>query len=255
MCLIALAWRAHPRYSLVLAANRDEFHDRPSAALAEWPDAPGLYGGRDLRAGGSWLALAANGRLAAVTNVREPDLSAGQRSRGALVSQYLCSRDSATAAAEGLMAEAARYGAFNLLLFDGQALSYASNRPQPRWQPVTPGVHGLSNATLDTPWPKTLRLQTAMARWSAAGDDDAETLFAALADAEAPADAELPDTGVGLARERLLAPPFIRGPVYGTRASALLRIAEDGHWQFEERRFAADGLAAGMVQLSGRFAA
>lgn len=255
MCLIAIAWRAHPRYSLVLAANRDEFHDRPSVPLAEWPDAPGLYGGRDLRAGGSWLALNDQGRLAAVTNVREPDLGSGRRSRGALVIQYLRSEASAPEAAEGLMAEAAGYGAFNLLLFDRQSLSYASNRPQPHWRAVPPGVHGLSNAALDTPWPKTVRLQAAMTAWVAAGLEDSEALFAALADAEPPADADLPDTGVGRAHERFLSPPFIQGPVYGTRASAVVRIADDGSWQFEERRFGPGGVATGAVRLEGRFLA
>lgn len=253
MCLIAIAWRAHPRYSLVLAANRDEFHDRPSAPLAEWPDAPGLYGGRDLRAGGSWLALGAGSRLAAVTNVRELSLDSGLRSRGALVTQYLCSEAGSAEAAEGLMSEAARFGAFNLLLFDGRELSYVSNRPQPHWKPVTAGVHGLSNAALDTPWPKTRFLQARMAQWCEAGETDVEPLFAALANAEPPPDAELPETGVGLARERLLGTAFIRGPVYGTRASAVVRITAEGHWQFEERRFLSDGLAAGTVQLEGRF--
>lgn len=251
MCLIAIAWRAHPRYSLVLAANRDEFHDRPSAPLAEWPDAPGLFGGRDLRAGGSWLALSANGRLAAVTNVREPDRG-GLRSRGALITQYLRSEATSSEAAEGLMSEAPRFGAFNLLMFDGQALSYASNRPQPHWQPVAPGVHGLSNAALDTPWPKTRRLKAAMAAFADAGSDDIETLFAALADTQTPPDESLPDTGVGLARERLLSPPFIQGPAYGTRASAVIRIATNGDWQFEERRFGPDGAPAGSVRLDGR---
>lgn len=253
MCLIALAWRAHPRYALVLAANRDEFHDRPSAALSEWPDAPGLFGGRDLRAGGSWLALSAQGRLAAVTNVRELERGSGLRSRGALVTQFLRSEAGSADAAEGLMAEATRYGAFNLLLFDGRDLSYASNRPQPGWQPVLPGVHGLSNAALDTPWPKTLRLKAAMAGWVESGEDRTETLFAALADADPPPDTDLPDTGVGLARERLLGSPFIRGPVYGTRASSVVRIRHDGRWQFEERRFGPDGRAEGLVQLDGRF--
>ena len=251
MCLIALAWRAHPRYPLVLAGNRDEFHDRPSAPLAAWPDAPGIHGGRDLRAGGGWLALS-RGRLAAVTNVREILPGAGQRSRGALVAGFLAGRTAgAEAAAIALQADAPHYGGFNLLLYDGAALVYAGNRPQPHWQAVLPGVHGLSNATLDTPWPKTLRLQAAMRQWIAAGQDDVEPLFAALADTAPPDDADLPDTGVGLPRERLLGPPFIRGPVYGTRAASVVRFGSDGSWQFEERRFGPDGRADGVTRLSG----
>ena len=154
-------------------------------------------------------------------------------------------------AAAALMAEAARYGAFNLLLYDGAALVCAGNRPQPQWQPVTPGVHGLSNAALDTPWPKTERLKAAMAQWVAAGDDDPEPLFAALADTTPPADAALPDTGVGLAHERFLATPFIRGPVYGTRASSVVRFDAAGGWQFEERRHGPGGRAEGHTRLSG----
>ena len=194
MCLIALAWRAHPRYPLIVVANRDEFHDRPAAPLAEWPDAPGLYGGRDLRAGGAWLALGAGGRLAAVTNVREPQpAAAGLRSRGALATGFLRGAMPAPAAAQGLMAEAAGFGAFNLLLSDGESLSYASNRPEPRWQAVTPGVHGLSNAGLNTPWPKTLRLRAALQGWLEQGQTELEPLFDALADTRVPDDAELPD--------------------------------------------------------------
>lgn len=251
MCLIALAWRAHPRYPLIVVANRDEFHDRPAAPLAEWPDAPGLYGGRDLRAGGAWLALGAGGRLAAVTNVREPPPpSAGLRSRGALATGFLRGAMPAPVAAQGLMAEAAGFGAFNLLLSDGESLSYASNRPEPRWQPVAPGVHGLSNAGLNTPWPKTLRLRAALQAWLDQGQTELEPLFGALADTRTPDDAELPDTGVGLAMERLLAPPFIRSARYGTRASSVVLVGPEG-WRFEERRFGPDGLALGRSVLAG----
>lgn len=251
MCLIALAWRAHPRYPLIVVANRDEFHDRPAAPLAEWPDAPGLYGGRDLRAGGAWLALSGGGRLAAVTNVREPQPApAGLRSRGALATGFLQGAASAPEAAQGLMDEAGRFGAFNLLLSDGQTLSYASNRPEPRWQPVAPGVHAISNAGLNTPWPKTLRLRAALQAWLDEGREEVEPLFTALADDRAPADAELPDTGVGLDLERLLAPPFIRSARYGTRASSVVLLGPEG-WRFEERRFGPDGVALGASALSG----
>lgn len=253
MCLIAFAWRVHPRYPLILVANRDEFHERPSAPLAEWPDAPGVYGGRDLRAGGGWLALDRRGRLAAVTNVREPQTpAAGLRSRGALVSQYLLGTAGATAAAGTLHAEAARFGAFNLLLFDGLELSYSGNRPAPHWRPVPAGVHGLSNASLDSPWPKSLRLCAALERWLAlgegAGAHSLEPLFAALADRSPAEDGQLPDTGIGREAERVLAPPFIAGSRYGTRCSSLILIGAEG-WRFEERRFGPDGLALGSTVL------
>lgn len=251
MCLIALAWRAHPRYPLIVVANRDEFHDRPAAPLAEWPDAPGVYGGRDLRAGGAWLALGSGGRLAAVTNVRESRAPApGLRSRGALATGFLQGALSAPAAAQELMVEAERYGAFNLLLSDGETLSYASNRPASHWQRVEPGVHGLSNAGLDTPWPKTLRLRAALQAWLERGQTELEPLFAALADTRTPDDSELPDTGVGLAMERLLAPPFIRSVRYGTRASSVVLAGSEG-WRFEERRFGPDGEPLGVEVLGG----
>ena len=248
MCLIAFAWRAHPRYSLVLAANRDEAHDRPSAPLAAWADLPGVIGGRDLKADGTWLGLMAAGRLAAVTNVREPAATASLASRGALASGFLGQQDSAALCAQQLMAEAARYGGFNLLLCDGAELIHASNRPSPHWQRVAPGVHGLSNASLDSPWPKTLRLKAALAQWLTTGSDDVAPLFAALADTTPAPEAELPDTGVGLSLEKMLSPPFIRGSTYGTRASTVVCLGETGGF-VEERRFGPQGVALGQTRL------
>ncbi len=249
MCLIAFAWRAHPRYPLILVANRDEAHARASAPLAEWADAPGVFGGRDLKAGGTWLGAKANGRFAAVTNVREPQGSdAGLASRGALAAEVLHASSPVDAHAENLMASALRYGPFNLLLSDGSTLIYASNRPTPHWQRIAPGVHGLSNAGLDTPWPKTLRLKAALAHWIAADSEDAAALFAALADQQIAEDAELPDTGIGLPLERLLSSPFILGSTYGTRACSVLLAGAEG-LRFEERRFGPQGVALGGTTL------
>ena len=243
MCLIALAWRAHPDYELIVAANRDEFHDRPAAPAAFWNDAPGVFGGRDLKQDGGWLALHESGRLAAVTNVRRmvpPDPKAP--SRGALVSAFLASDQSAENYSQGLSAEAARYAGFNLLLFDGQSLSYCTNSESFQSQGIEPGVHVLSNASLDTPWPKALRLRRAMQAFINQRVASRNLLFTALGDCETAKDDELPNTGVGLEMERFLSPPFIRSERYGTRASTVVTIAHDGRTEFIERRFLANGV-------------
>lgn len=256
MCLIAFAWNAHPRYSLVIVANRDEFHQRPTEPLQEWLENPGVIGGRDLREGGGWLALSRTGKLAAVTNVREPNLKPALRSRGALVRDYVSGDQCAVARADLLSVEAADYGPFNLLLWDGLDLVYTTNRPTPHWTGVRPGVHGLSNGYLDAPWPKARRLSASLQTWldqpqdmARGTDPDLQPLFAALADEQGAADAELPVTGVGIDTERRLASPFIRGAAYGTRASSVVLIHRDGRANFIERRFGPEGSAEGETRI------
>lgn len=246
MCLIALALNTHPRYSLVLAANRDEFHARPAAPASWWDDAPGIFGGRDLQQHGTWLATARDGRWAAVTNVRRmqlPDPAAP--SRGGLISGYLRGDIRARDYAERLAASAARYAGFNLLLGDREGVIYVSNLPQYTMQALTPGVHAVSNASLDTPWPKLVQLKARVAQWCADDERDTAPLFAALADPRVASDAELPDTGVGLEHERFLSPAFIRGPTYGTRCSTVLTIDAGGHASFHEKRYGPDAAYAG----------
>lgn len=248
MCLIAFAWNAHPRYPLILVANRDEFHARPAAPLAAWSDAPDVLGGRDLKEGGGWLALSrAHPRLAAVTNVREPQVAIAPRSRGALVRDFVAGVDCAVAFAETLRVVGNDYGPFNLLLWDGEDLIYATNRLKPRWETVPRGIYGLSNGGFDAPWPKACRLTAALRQWLGridspdAAEPDLEPLFAALADETIAADAELPNTGVGIETERRLSPPFIRGSAYGTRASSVVLVDRAGHAVFAERSFGPDG--------------
>lgn len=243
MCLIGLQWRSHG-YALRIAANRDEFHARPTAAADWWPaSASGtsrIFGGRDLQAGGGWLACTPGGRIAAVTNVRAAPATAQLRSRGTLVSNFLTGDDDPDRFLERLSQQAHEYSGFNLLVSDGTTCGYASNTPQWHSRLLEPGVHVVSNADLDTPWPKTERLRVVLE-----ADADDEGLFQALADEKPAHDAELPDTGVGSEMERFLSPPFIRGTQYGTRASTVVSLRDDGMISFEERRFDADGVPAG----------
>jgi uncharacterized protein with NRDE domain len=260
MCLIAVAWGAHSRFKLALIANRDEFHARPAAPAGFDPDFPDVYGGRDLQAGGSWLLASTRGRLAAVTNVRfgrHPD--AAPRSRGALVRAFASGADRASDFASSLGPTAAEYGRFNLLLWDGDTLEFASNHPSFVRLPVTPGLHAMSNGAFDAPWPKSGHATRALGAWlespAATGDIDAAAiapLFEALADTAPAPDAALPDTGVGLELERALSPPFVRGEHYGTRCSTVVLVGEDGI-VFAERRFGPDGRRSGdaFVALPG----
>ena len=248
MCLITLALDAHPQYKLVLAANRDEYHNRPTAPAAFWADAPDVFGGRDLVQGGGWLALSQRGRLAAVTNVRRmvlPDPAAP--SRGQLVADFVRGEITAHAFAENLRTQAARYAGFNLLLWDGHEVLYLSNQPQFIAQALSPGVHAVSNAALDTPWPKLTRLKRGLGDWMQGAQSSTAHLLNLLADDHEATDSELPDTGVGLEMERFLSPPFIRGLHYGTRASTVIALRTDGAAEFIERRWAANGMANGEI--------
>jgi uncharacterized protein with NRDE domain len=250
MCLIAFAWQAHPRWRLVLAANRDEYHARPSAPLARWEDAP-VIAGRDLEAGGTWLGVGPGGRCGVVTNVRDPRASQAGLSRGWLVTDWLRGQADAAAHARALREVAADYRPFNLLTFDAQAAFYLGNRPQPGVQAVLPGVHGLSNADFNTPWPKTRQLMACLQAWLD-GDGSAEDfapLFAALADERPADDEELPDTGVGRERERWLSAAFIRGADYGTRASTVVAIDHQGGGRIVERRFGPGGRPDGETAM------
>lgn len=244
MCLLVLAWRSHPVYTLVLAGNRDEFHDRPAAPADWWEDAPDVVAGRDLRAGGTWLGANRRGRFAVVTNYREPlEEGRGPRSRGELVADYLAGdvRPGDYAGEVGARGEA--YGGFNLLVGDADELAYVSNRGRgPEILP--PGIYGLSNHLLDTPWPK---LERARARFAGTLADDAEpeTIMNILADRTPAPDDALPQTGIGLEWERMLSPAFISSPLYGTRCTTVLRLSETGGADLTERRFDADGRTNG----------
>ena len=255
MCLIAIAWNTRPDLPLALIANRDEFHARPTAAAAFDPQQPDVYGGRDLVQGGSWLLASSRRRLAAVTNVRAgvtPEAAA--LSRGWLVRDFVDGDASAADFAQGLSATAQDYGRFNLLVWDGDALWFASNHPRFDAAAVAPGLHAMSNGAFDAPWPKSTAATRTLADWLAATapgaelasieDAALEPLFAGLRDTHVAPDAALPETGVGLALERRLSPAFIEDANYGTRCSSVVLVEQDGI-VLCERRFAADGTAIG----------
>ena len=239
MCLIVVGWRVDPDFPLVVAANRDEFHARPTAVATFWADAPEVIAGRDLEAGGTWLGITRGGRFAAVTNVREPGAAKGLHSRGRLTQAFLEGRQSA-ADHVGLI-KMGDYSGFNLLVGDGQSLWYCSNRGTKPLE-LAPGVYGLSNHLLDSPWPKLL---TARQRFSQALTHlpDREPLFGILADDEIVPDSELPDSGIPLDWERRLSAIFVRAEGYGTRASTVVVQAADGSINFEERSFGPGGAA------------
>lgn len=247
MCLIALAWRSHPDYDLVFAANRDEFHARATDPAAFWADAPQVFAGRDLEAGGTWCGVGPQRRFAAVTNVREPAAPApGARSRGHLVADYLGGAEQARGYCARLAAEGDAYSGFNLLVGDGEALLYLGNRDGRGVVALEAGVHTLSNGVLGDDWPKTRRaasgLQAALDAAAQAGASvDPDAILAVLADDTPAATDELPDTGVGADLERRLSPIFVRGAAYGTRASTVILRRRDGRLRFVEQGFGPQG--------------
>lgn len=234
MCTLLFAWQVDPARPLIVAANRDEFHGRPTAPAQRWADAPRVFAGRDLLAGGTWLGVGPGSRFAALTNVREPGVAvpAEARSRGELVAEFLRGDEAPGDYLARL--DPAQYAGFNLVVADARALWYLSNRSGPA-RALGPGVYGISNAALDTPWPKVVRGRERLAALVAAGAATTEALLDLLADRAPAADAELPDTGVGLALERMLSPLCIVGPDHGTRSSTALIILRDGTVEFRER--------------------
>ena len=242
MCLILFAYRAHPNYPLLVAANRDELFDRPSAQASFWPDAPQLLAGRDLLAGGTWLGITTGGRFAAITNYRDPNLRPAPRSRGELTKDFLLSNDTPRQYARGVVERGSDYAGFNLLVGDGEELYYCNNQTH-QSQALEPGIYGLSNHLLNTPWPKVTNGKQRLAQL-VSQRLNSEELLALLADPTVAPDIELPDTGVGLSRERLLSPAFITGDSYGTCCSTALIVDQHNHVVFHERTFAKEPATA-----------
>jgi uncharacterized protein with NRDE domain len=241
MCLILFAWKTHRRYPLILMANRDEFYDRPTAPAGFWKDAPGLLAGKDLQGGGTWLGITRAGRLAALTNYRDPaSLKSDAPSRGCLVSDYLRGRGTPENYLRQVRTKAGRYNGFNLLAGSLSELICYSNRGG--LQAIPPGIHGISNHLLDTPWPKVQKGKEALARaLTDVRKPSLEGLLNVLSDRSLPSDDQLPATGVGLEWERVLSPRFIVSPHYGTRSSTVLVIDGRGYVTLVERTYNGSG--------------
>ena len=243
MCLIAFAFKAHPDYRLILGANRDEFYGRPAEAMRWWPDHPSLLAGRDLKAGGTWLAVSKSGRFAAVTNYRE-DLKTqrGEHSRGELVTGFVAGKKSPLAYCNTI--DPFGFAGFSLLAAAGDEMAYVSNRGDDARE-LLPGVYALSNASLDTPWTKVLRGKSAIEALLEQGTFDAESIFRLLSDSEPAATDD--DVGTGLAPDiaRAVSAPFIATPEYGTRCSTVLLAGASGHVEIHERRFDSAGAPVG----------
>ena len=243
MCLIAWNWQPNTEQPLLLIANRDEYYARPTRPLHLWEASP-IRAGKDLQAGGTWLGLAPGGRVAALTNVRDlRQQRADAPSRGALVSNFLGSQASAQHYLDSIAPSAAQYNAFNLLVYDGRTLLGFESRGA-RMLTMQPGIAAVSNAGFDTPWPKLVALKSSLQHWVAqqavSQTMSSEALFDMLANDQSAPDAQLPDTGIPLERERALSAAFIRGSDYGTRASSLIMLRRNTTL-FVERSFDAQG--------------
>ena len=238
MCLILFSYDQHPAYRLVLAANRDESRDRPTGPASFWEEGNGILAGRDLEKGGTWMGVTRRGRWAAVTNYR--DLTAPQQeeapSRGQLVTDFLCGTAEPAVFMERLAEKADQYNGFNLLVGTLEEVAYLSNR-EGCMRILKPGLYGLSNHLLDTDWPKVERGKQAMRQALKHETVAPEALLEIMADSTRPPDDQLPDTGLGLKRERKAAPIFISGAEYGTRSSTVLLISRAGKVTFAERSF------------------
>ncbi|CAN5469588.1 NRDE family protein [soil metagenome] len=243
MCLILFAWDVHPQYKLVLLGNRDEFYRRPTAKADFWNDAPEVFAGRDLQAGGTWMGLNKNGKFSAVTNYRDFERfkpSTGFRSRGALVADYLKEEKSAEDYGKILEKEPELYDGYNLLTGDFQNLFFFSNIEK-KVKKIEPGIYGLSNHLLNTPWPKVVKGKNILSEVLHQMDFDDLQLIQMLYNVDHALDEELPDTGVGPELERKLSSMFIKMDDYGTRRTSLLKISRDGKYYFTERTFDPDG--------------
>lgn len=238
MCLILFSYRMHTDYRLILTANRDEFYNRPAAPLDYWAEHPDLLAGRDLKSNGTWLGVTRTGRIAALTNYRDPITHMQNApSRGTLVSNYLRGNSSPQQYLKAVSKIAYTYNGFNLIAGDGSGLYYYSNRAT-GIQKLKPGFYGISNHLLDTAWPKVnkgkARLQ---AQLTGREKIDVEKIWSVLADRSPALDTELPDTGVGLQWERILSPVFITSQGYGTRSSSIVLIEKSGQTTIMERIF------------------
>lgn len=247
MCLAVIALQAHRCFSLIIVANRDEYHERPAEPAQIWSDYPQILAGRDLRAGGTWIGLSSNGKIGLLTNFREPGKQIPTATtRGALVSHYLQDATTAPQYARTIDTQGNQFNGFNLLLADSNSVHYVSNRAQNPESLVSEGVHGLSNATLDIAWPKVTRTTQAVNKLLAINfepeiDELAKGLFDIFRDDQPAHPSALPRTGLSPERELQLSSPFILDRTYGTRCSTVIMADYANQMYFEERSFDFNG--------------
>ncbi len=238
MCVIYIAFGRHPDHPLILLANRDEYYARPSLAATYWDDFPEIYAGRDLVGGGTWLGVNKSGRIAAVTNYRDPNAPTGIVSRGQLVAEYLRSNEMPRDYLENVTQVGTNYSGFNLIVGEisnrCEQLFYCSNRGEGIIE-LSKGIYGLSNHLLDTPWPKVEKGKKRLGNLMDTGNANDEQLFEILADETMAEDDELPSTGIPFEAEKAISAVFIRTPYYGTRGSTLIKFDSNFTWTFEER--------------------
>lgn len=254
MCVAVFAWKIHPDFPLVFAGNRDERHARAASAAGFWEDAPQVLAGRDLEAGGTWLGVTTGARFALVTNYRAgPNPKSGARSRGELTADFLRGAALPQDYLTAVQRHAHDYAPFSLIVGDADSLWFFSNRGEQTPQPISPGIHGLSNHLLDTPWPKVTLSKSRLETLLVPGMPTIEELILLLADRTPASANELPDTGIGTERERQISPVFVVNPEYGTRCSNAILRARNGDLRFVERRFDAKGrrLETRDFQLTG----
>jgi len=241
MCLLFIAHESHPLYKLIVAANRDEYYERPTEKAAFWDESPGVLAGRDLRAGGTWLGITRKGKIAAITNYRDPkSINTSAPSRGRLVSDFLSKGKNPLEYLNNISTNANQYNGFNLIVGEKDEIYWYSNRGE-GVEMLSPGMYGLSNHLLNTPWPKVNKIKSAFQRLLSQGSEiDPEMIFEILFDKSTPNDNSLPDTGVGLEWERILSPVFIASATYGTRSSTIILIDSKNHVRFIEKTFDSD---------------
>lgn len=244
MCLVLVAWKAHPKYSLIVASNRDEYHKRPSALAHQWPSNPDITAGQDLEALGTWMGVTRSGRWAVVTNFREQtEAKEPKKSRGHLTTEYLSAGMTPELYVSGLKNDLAAYSGFNLLVGDHSSINYITNRQTEKMKSEAsinkPGIYGLSNHLLDTHWPKVVSGKKHLRGLIKKNDViQFEDVLQFMSEKTIPSDELLPDSGVPIERERTLSPMFIMTPDYGTRATSLLLVDNNSsEIQFSEATF------------------
>ena len=240
MCLIVFSYQSHPEYELIVAANRDEFYERSTQEAHFWENESHILAGKDLQAGGTWMGISKSGKFSALTNYRDlTTLKENPPSRGALVTDYLRTSDYTEKYLQNILPDAKAYNGFNLLLKDRTGFYHFSNHTM-RTTPIEPGVHGVSNAVLDTPWNKLERAKANLKKATSADYVDEEALFELLMDDTPAPDADLPETGLTYEMEKLVSSIFIKSERYGTRCSTLLLMDYKGNMKYVERRYDRD---------------